>query len=332
MSSPSNESARAKRVAHRRRCLRVGWKGCQQQVARALGQRRICVPVVVVERSAQSSLISPANVAAFAGSMPPATIALNDCARPAAVVRPQCAEVDPGLKMLPDTTLERLPRMADFALWATACETALWPAGTFWSAYCGNRDEAVENVIEADPVAAAVRAVMEERTEWTGTATDLLGALAESAGERVAKSKTWPTSPRGLSGRLRRAATFLRKIGIEIDHVKEGRARTQGHSHQGQRKFQRPGLSRAATVRTVRIVRETHRKAMEPTHSRKTRGGTVGELADGKGDDFGTEAGSAVRANSLKSANTDGADAKDANPPSQTGPEKNEHQGWRTTP
>ena len=38
-----------------------------------------------------------------------------------------------GLKMLPDTTLERLPRMADFALWASACETELWPAGTFWS-------------------------------------------------------------------------------------------------------------------------------------------------------------------------------------------------------
>ena len=129
--------------------------------------------------------------------------------------------------MLPDTTLERLPRMADFALWASACETAIWPAGTFWSAYCANRDEVVDNVIEADPVAAAVRAVMEARTGWTGTARDLLGALAESAGERVAKSKTWPASPRALSGRLRQAATFLRKIGIEIDHVKEGRARTR---------------------------------------------------------------------------------------------------------
>ena len=55
---------------------------------------------------------------------------------------------------------------------------AFWPAGTFWSAYCGNRDEAVEGVIDADPVAAAVRAVMVTRTEWTGTASDLLGALA----------------------------------------------------------------------------------------------------------------------------------------------------------
>ena len=117
--------------------------------------------------------------------------------------------------------------MADFALWASACETAIWPAGTFWSAYCGNRDEAVEGVIDADPVAAAARAVMLERTEWTGTASDLLGALGEAAGERIAKSKTWPDSPRALSGRLRRAATFLRKIGIEVSFEREGRARTR---------------------------------------------------------------------------------------------------------
>jgi hypothetical protein len=132
-----------------------------------------------------------------------------------------------GLAMLPQTRLDKLPRMADFALWATACEPALWSAGTFWSAYCGNRDEAVEGVIEADPTATAVRAFMETRTEWTGTASELLGALGEMAGERVAKSKVWPDSPRALAGRLRRAATFLRKIGIEIDFDRKGRARTR---------------------------------------------------------------------------------------------------------
>ena len=42
-------------------------------------------------------------------------------------------------------------------------------------------------MIDADPVAAAVRAMMTTRTVWTGTASDLLGALAEVAGERVAK-------------------------------------------------------------------------------------------------------------------------------------------------
>ena len=132
-----------------------------------------------------------------------------------------------GLKMLPQTKLEALPRMADFALWATACEKAIWPTGTFWTAYCGNRDDAVENVIEADPVATAARSLMIEKTEWTGTATDLLSALTEAVGERMAKSKTWPNSPRALSGRLRRAATFLRKIGVEIDFKKNGRSRTR---------------------------------------------------------------------------------------------------------
>ena len=117
--------------------------------------------------------------------------------------------------------------MADFALWVTACEAALWPAGTFWSAYGGNRDEAVEGVIDADPVAAAVRAVMATRTEWTGTASDLLGALAEAAGERVARAKSWPDGPRALAGRLRRAATFLRKAGVEVGFEREGRARTR---------------------------------------------------------------------------------------------------------
>jgi hypothetical protein len=32
-----------------------------------------------------------------------------------------------------------LPRMADFALWTTACETAVWRAGTFTQAFQANR-------------------------------------------------------------------------------------------------------------------------------------------------------------------------------------------------
>jgi hypothetical protein len=121
-----------------------------------------------------------------------------------------------GLTRLPETYLPKLPRMADFALWATAWEIALWPAGTFWPAYCGNRNEVVENVIEADPIAAAVSAIMTLRTEWTGTATELLDALGKVAGDRVANSKTWPDGPRALAGRLRRAATVLRKAGIDV--------------------------------------------------------------------------------------------------------------------
>jgi hypothetical protein len=98
-----------------------------------------------------------------------------------------------GVKRLPETRLPKLPRMADFALWATAGETALWPPGTFWSAYCGNQEEVVEGVIDAEPVGAALRLLMATRTEWTGTASDLLGALGEMAGERIAKPKLGQT-------------------------------------------------------------------------------------------------------------------------------------------
>jgi hypothetical protein len=46
--------------------------------------------------------------------------------------------------------------------------------------------------------------------------------LAEAAGERVR-----PDNARALAGRLRRAATFLRMIGIEVMFGREGRARTR---------------------------------------------------------------------------------------------------------
>lgn len=133
-----------------------------------------------------------------------------------------------GLKRLPDTRLDSLPRMADFALWATACETALWKAGTFSTAYAGNRDEAIDSVIEADPVGSAIRSLISTQTEWKGTASNLLGVLDEEVGEKVRKSKAWPSSARALSGRVRRAATFLRKVGIDITFEREGRARTPG--------------------------------------------------------------------------------------------------------
>jgi hypothetical protein len=135
--------------------------------------------------------------------------------------------VSHGLRRLPDTRLDRLPRMADFALWVTACEGALWDEGRFCMAYAGNREAAVENVIEADPVGSAVRSLMATRTQWTGTASDLLGALAVEAGEPAARTKTWPATARALSGRLRRAATFLRTVGIDIEFAKEGRSRTR---------------------------------------------------------------------------------------------------------
>jgi hypothetical protein len=111
-----------------------------------------------------------------------------------------------GLRILPEVRLPRLPRMADFALWATACETAFWPAGTFLRAYEANRRAAIENVIEADPVATRVRDIMAAQTTWAGNASDLLRIGADPAGNGGSpRDPGWPKSPRALAGRLRRA-------------------------------------------------------------------------------------------------------------------------------
>jgi hypothetical protein len=133
-----------------------------------------------------------------------------------------------GLRELPEVRLERLPRMADFALWMTACEGAVWKRGTFLRAFEANRREMVENVLEGDPVTAAVRSLMDACGRWRGTATGLLEALAEHVDEGTRKSRGWPSTPRALSARLRRGATFLRKVGIETRFDdREGRARNR---------------------------------------------------------------------------------------------------------
>jgi hypothetical protein len=114
--------------------------------------------------------------------------------------------------------------MADFALWATACETAFWPAGTFLRAYEANRRASIESVIEADPVAARVRDIMAAQTMWAGNASDLLRIGVDPASPR---DSGWPNSPRALAGRLRRAQTALRTLGIEIAFGREGRVGTR---------------------------------------------------------------------------------------------------------
>jgi hypothetical protein len=109
--------------------------------------------------------------------------------------------------------------MADFALWATACESAFRPAGTLEIAYSNNRRAAIENIIDAVPVAALVREILADRAQWTGSASDLLQVGTNRSG--------WPKSPRALAGRLRRAQTFLRTLGIEIVFGREGQLGTR---------------------------------------------------------------------------------------------------------
>ena len=103
-----------------------------------------------------------------------------------------------GLRRLSTTFLSEKPRMADFAVWATACEQAFWKEGTFRAAYNDNLEEVVNTVIEADLVGAAVRQLAMERESWEGTSLGLLSALRGIVDdEGTTRSKDWPSSPEG---------------------------------------------------------------------------------------------------------------------------------------
>jgi hypothetical protein len=128
-----------------------------------------------------------------------------------------------GLRAVEAVQPGRLPRMADFALWATACETALWSTGTFTRGYAANRKAAIEGIIDADPIAACVRELMTERASWSGTAADLLRVSIERT-RQTGDNTSWPKNPRALAGHLRRAQTSLRALGIDIVFRREGRA------------------------------------------------------------------------------------------------------------
>jgi hypothetical protein len=128
-------------------------------------------------------------------------------------------------------------------------------------------------------------------------------------GEAGAKAKTWPASPRGLSGRLRRVATFLRASGITITFDKR-----EGHDRD----------------RTITITRPDNsgqqpsaRSAPSAQQSPPRNPGTY------RAPDADVSATSTVRtppdrpqifcSNPLRRKAADGADGEDAKIPTESG-------------
>jgi hypothetical protein len=151
-----------------------------------------------------------------------------------------------GLRQFPNVRLEKLPRMADFAMWGEAVTRAMGSTpGRFLEVYGENRRHANELVLEDSPVAGAVRELV-TRGSWTGTSTELLTELGHVAGEKVVESKRWPRSPRALSGTLRRLAPTLRGAGVDVRFERDpdhSRARTILIENMGNQPSGPPGPS-----------------------------------------------------------------------------------------
>ena len=131
-----------------------------------------------------------------------------------------------ALRNVGTVKIDKLPRMADFALWAEAGLPALgFQAGEFMAAYTHNLTEGLTLGIESSAVGRALRAFMADRLTWTGTTADLLSELCGHASEGTQRERAWPRSSNALSGHLSRLGPGLRNAGVQIQRIRTGAAR-----------------------------------------------------------------------------------------------------------
>jgi hypothetical protein len=132
-----------------------------------------------------------------------------------------------ALRRLPSIQLPCLPRMADFAVWATAAETAFgWDEGTFMAAYQRNQESMNDQALEASVIVRPLLDLLESQGQWVGSSEELLGELEKRMGDQVRRKAGWPKNPRSLSGHLERLAPNLRKAGWFVDRDRKSKKRS----------------------------------------------------------------------------------------------------------
>ncbi len=114
-----------------------------------------------------------------------------------------CTALATTLKHLPTIKLDALPRFADAAAWVSAAQPALGlPQSAILAALTPDRS--------AHPFTRAIERFMQTRSEWVGTATDLLNALAH---EHAA-----PDSPTAVGMEMRRMRSAIVQASFRRTH------------------------------------------------------------------------------------------------------------------
>jgi hypothetical protein len=125
--------------------------------------------------------------------------------------------VSGALRNRPNVNISQLPRMADFAIFATAAEESLgWPEGTVGKAIANNRREISTLPLDDSPITPALRNLLHAKSGFKGTATALLQALEYYRSDSKKHDKGWPRSVRALSAALRRLAPALRAADVHV--------------------------------------------------------------------------------------------------------------------
>jgi hypothetical protein len=116
------------------------------------------------------------------------------------------------------TTLKELPRMADFAIWATAAEPALGlQPGEFMAAYNANRRAAIQLNLEQNSLAEAIK-----NRVVSGPIRGNYREILDQLRDQLRKVHfdplplDFPKTARGLANKLKRLIPALRSEGIEV--------------------------------------------------------------------------------------------------------------------
>ncbi len=173
--------------------------------------------------------------------------------------------VSTALRNLDDTQLGELPRMADYAQWASAAEPALGLApGGFMRAFSSSLAQVHSIVLEGSLAGDAVVEYCHERGEFSEDMLlkDLLATL-RSRNDQGAQHKDFPKTSKKLRNDLQRINPNLRELGINI--------RFLGRNG--------PSPSRGASIRITNTCLQTSLSS-QPSESRQK----VGQAPDATGD------------------------------------------------
>lgn len=132
-----------------------------------------------------------------------------------------------AMKLYPTIELNAKPRMADFARWGVAIALAMGRSEEeFLQAYKINIVIQNTEALEANPISRVIIAFMEKRTDWIGSATDLLYELEELASDLKIDTRDhrFPKDPRWLWKRVKEVKTNLFAEGIYVEKDDSRRA------------------------------------------------------------------------------------------------------------
>jgi len=126
-----------------------------------------------------------------------------------------------AIKIHPTVKLTTFPRMADFAEWGCAIAISLgYTQEEFENALESNRNDQNDAVLSEDWLAPVIQKFMKEKTDWEGTATELV-ALLDGYGLSGKRSP----KPNTLSRHLQLVSVNLEDVGIYVSKGYRGKER-----------------------------------------------------------------------------------------------------------